>query len=770
MRKARRLIVVAVALLGLLGPAGIAHAANSYTVTTTTDSNDGTCTATLCSLRDAVVAADNAGGTTTITLPAGTYTLAIPSTGQNNPQHGDLDIDNNASVTIVGAGAGSTTINANHVDRAFAVQGGASLSLSGMTIENGTPSTNSTGSGLGGAIFVSSSSGALTVEDSTFSGNSASVGGAIDDDGSSSATLDGDRFVANTAQQEAGGVLLESSSSGTDVVDHDEFDDNIATGSNAAGGALIAVAAGPLESTGSSFIDNTATGMAGAIGFAGRSFSLVNATISGNQAPAGAGIFFANTSPTTMTNDTIAFNAASTAGGGAVYATTDVTSGSGTTGVRNTIIAQNTGGDCSNGGGAAQFTSTVDAGNNLDSDSSCFTGATDKVGVANPLVAQPADNGGPVLTDRLQTGSPAIDGGTDVGCPGTDARGVARPQRASCDIGAYEVAPARLSLAGSAPATAPVGVPFNDTITVSNAGPAPSTGTTVTDQLPPNSGLYGSSASQGSCSSTGSPATVTCQLGSIAAGASATVTLAVAYSQPGFVTNIASATNDEGGSTSGGWATTNVQAPVAPAGAIAPTATTGAVGGIGESTATLSGTVATGGQATAYFFEYGTSGTYGNITPIAQSTGSTQGVLAAITGLKAGTRYHYRLVAINDSGSSFGADRTFRTSRGRLVLDSGKLTVKKGTVQVPFTCASTTACAGSFSILARVNPKKTVRCTAPGKTTYRLAAGKRKLVKAALSKSCLTALAAHHGTLAAELTAKPKTGQAAVVNKTVRLR
>jgi hypothetical protein len=38
----------------------------------------------------------------------------------------------------------------------------------------------------------------------------------------------------------------------------------------------------------------------------------------------------------------------------------------------------------------------------------------------------------------LLSGSPAIDAGADAGCPTTDQRGVARPQGAHCDIGAYE--------------------------------------------------------------------------------------------------------------------------------------------------------------------------------------------------------------------------------------------------------------------------------------------------------------------------------------------
>jgi hypothetical protein len=51
-----------------------------------------------------------------------------------------------------------------------------------------------------------------------------------------------------------------------------------------------------------------------------------------------------------------------------------------------------------------------------------------------------ADNGGSTETHALLTGSPAIDAGSpDCPPPATDQRGVARPQGAACDIGAFEL-------------------------------------------------------------------------------------------------------------------------------------------------------------------------------------------------------------------------------------------------------------------------------------------------------------------------------------------
>ena len=58
----------------------------------------------------------------------------------------------------------------------------------------------------------------------------------------------------------------------------------------------------------------------------------------------------------------------------------------------------------------------------------------------DPQLEAPADNGGPTLTSALRAGSPAIDPGSPSSCEAADQRGVARPQGATCDMGAYEFA------------------------------------------------------------------------------------------------------------------------------------------------------------------------------------------------------------------------------------------------------------------------------------------------------------------------------------------
>jgi hypothetical protein len=97
--------------------------------------------------------------------------------------------------------------------------------------------------------------------------------------------------------------------------------------------------------------------------------------------------------------------------------------------------------------------------------------------------------------------------------------------------------------------------------------------------------------------------------------------------------------------------------------ATAPTATTLAAEGFKETEATLKGTVNPGGEATEYFFEYGTGTGYGQKTEKATllASGGSQGVSATLKGLTPGTEYHFRLVAKNSQGPAEGLDHSFKT-------------------------------------------------------------------------------------------------------------
>ncbi|HEV7938207.1 MAG TPA: fibronectin type III domain-containing protein [Solirubrobacteraceae bacterium] len=95
----------------------------------------------------------------------------------------------------------------------------------------------------------------------------------------------------------------------------------------------------------------------------------------------------------------------------------------------------------------------------------------------------------------------------------------------------------------------------------------------------------------------------------------------------------------------------------------APSATTLAAEGFRETEATLKGTVNPGGEATEYFFEYGTGTDYGQTTEKAtvSASGGNQSVSATLKGLIPDTEYHFRLVAKNKQGPAEGLDHSFKT-------------------------------------------------------------------------------------------------------------
>jgi len=107
------------------------------------------------SLRSALMAANHLGGSNSIVLQAGTYSLTLSAT------KGDLDIKND--VTIQGAGAGATIIDGRHGNRVFQVQGGFVVTIADVTIQRGR-------SHRGAGIYTS---GTLTLEDDGISNNNA---------------------------------------------------------------------------------------------------------------------------------------------------------------------------------------------------------------------------------------------------------------------------------------------------------------------------------------------------------------------------------------------------------------------------------------------------------------------------------------------------------------------------------------------------------------------------------------------------------------------
>jgi len=93
-----------------------------------------------------------------------------------------------------------------------------------------------------------------------------------------------------------------------------------------------------------------------------------------------------------------------------------------------------------------------------------------------------------------------------------------------------------------------------------------------------------------------------------------------------------------------------------------PVVTTNPATLVASSSATLNGSLDPHGLTTSVYFQYGTTTSYGSTTTMQSQTGNTfRNISANISSLTAGTGYHYRIVATNSAGTTYGADRTFTT-------------------------------------------------------------------------------------------------------------
>jgi hypothetical protein len=157
--------------------------------------------------------------------------------------------------------------------------------------------------------------------------------------------------------------------------------------------------------------------------------TIVNSTITGNEAAMAGGGIENGAAGLKLESDTITANNAGTEGGAVAGETFETA---------NSIFAQNKPTSCS-----SKATATGGLGHNIFGEGSCKgTAAGDKE--TNPELVEEAlgglpllaDNEGPTETIALQSTSPAIGAGS--GCPASDQRGVARPAK-SCDIGAFQL-------------------------------------------------------------------------------------------------------------------------------------------------------------------------------------------------------------------------------------------------------------------------------------------------------------------------------------------
>jgi predicted outer membrane repeat protein len=367
-----------------------------------------------------------AGGTVTFNCGAGPQTIPITSTmaiGSTNPK---ITIDGGDTITLDGTGTtsgmlvifGSATalpdVTFKHITFANGnintglIAGGAIQNFGKLTLDTVTFTKNQA-LGSGGAIFQEPCAGcldtSLTITHSLFQNNSGGSGAAISMEGGFASVADS-TFSGNTAPS-AGAIEIFSNAAFKVImtIDRSTFTGNAST----FGGGAIAVenlnSGSSVTITNDTFTGNTATGAGGqgsALNLSAAPVTVTNCTIAGNSAPpSGGAVAFGNRTPVTS--------------------------------VTNTIIASNTGGNCSFSG------STFAGGHNLQFGDSTCTGMT----VANPLLGPLANNGGPTQTMALGAGSPAIDAGDTINAPPTDQRGVSRTDGngdgiIAVDIGSFE--------------------------------------------------------------------------------------------------------------------------------------------------------------------------------------------------------------------------------------------------------------------------------------------------------------------------------------------
>ncbi len=257
---------------------------STYMVNSTGDSGtgaDGT-----GDLRYCITQANDAGGSNTIdftlTAPAIiTLTGSLPTIRNN--------------LTIDGPGETQLTIDGNNAHSILVVASASyTVKVSALTLADGNAS-------LGGAVF--NNYGNMTLDDCAIGGSSAVDGGAIANKGT--LTLDSCFIAENSATDTGGGI----DSTGTLTLDTCTF-----MGNSAANGGGIQNA-GTLTINGGTIESNKATMSGGGINNSGTGTgSWTDATVSGNTAKNGAGLYNSGTIKTY--GGTVVANKASSYGGG----------------------------------------------------------------------------------------------------------------------------------------------------------------------------------------------------------------------------------------------------------------------------------------------------------------------------------------------------------------------------------------------------------------------------------------------------------------------
>ncbi|MCL4262812.1 MAG: CSLREA domain-containing protein [Anaerolineae bacterium] len=307
--------ITAILLLGIFHLGSQAAPLAVFTVNSTADATDavpgdGVCETApgngICTLRAAVRESNALAGADEIILPGGTYLLTIPGANENNAATGDLDIA--GLLTISGAGAATTIIDANGLDRVLDIQFQGSLSLHGVTVRGGFVN-----GGSGGGINMLFN-GNLTITDSIITENSSNAGGGVAQLGSSPQIIISNSTISGNSSVNGpgGGLFINAANL--------QITDSVISGNSANDGGGLTFYFGSLTMTDSVVEDNTAVTIGGGI-FNGGNGLVISSTIQNNMAnsnnptlPGGGGI--ANAGTLTIRNSQVISNHAPNYGGG----------------------------------------------------------------------------------------------------------------------------------------------------------------------------------------------------------------------------------------------------------------------------------------------------------------------------------------------------------------------------------------------------------------------------------------------------------------------
>ncbi|MDX6535262.1 MAG: hypothetical protein QOF68_3006, partial [Gaiellales bacterium] len=624
-------LVATFALFAFLPGIVEAASAADFVVTSTVDAvdnaiGDTTCASAVngCTLRAAIQEANSSPGADTISLQAPPlvagesprYNLTIPGRGEAAAATGDLDITQ--PVDIFGYFNPLPIIDGQDIDRVLDITCGSCLvGLFDLGVFNGGAGTAPVDlpDGNGGGIR----NGTATLElynVGVIDNEAAASGGGIANAGGSVSVLEGTVVAENLTGHPGSGAGV-ANLSGSLALDDAWVLDNHATCGSGAGiynagtlsvhdvlfennvadceaGGISNVAGGSATITDSTFSDNLAddgagmsnggtatvsrstfTGNDAFFAFGGAlvnfgTLTVQNSTLTGNHAEYRGGAIYSGAGSATLSNVTVSSNAASKLRGGGGFPPNTGEGGgiyieAGTVTLKNSILAGNTkavAGTVSQDNCAGSPVGST--GGNLDSGATCGFPLSN----ANPLLGSLQNNGGLTFTQALGSGSPAIDGGDNSGCPGTDQRGSGRPNdgngdgSAVCDIGAYEAPTGSppsggggggpipdLKLVGSVnPAQAPVGSAVTFVLSASTANDAMAQNVVVTVNVPAGLTITGSSANRGSGCGPVTGGVLTCNLDFLAGGAAktGTITIGATIAQAGEHTLTASVKSSTG--------------------------------------------------------------------------------------------------------------------------------------------------------------------------------------------------------------------------------